>query len=200
MPTAANLTPEEQSHVLAARDIFSLAEEMEERVLEKFDGDQDAADLARRLRPRNANQERAWKQAQGTELHKAAAEVPDPWGVDLVADVHNIGLEERDKFGRTPLHVAAWFNNSPAVIRALLDLGANLEAKDPAGNTPLHLAAWFNDTPAVIEALLEAGADRDARDRFGRTPWDYAQDRIALAEAQDDTQLAGQLRQAFEVN
>ena len=89
---------------------------------------------------------------------------------------------------------------APAVIRTLLDLGGNLEAKDAAGNTPLHLAAWFNDTPAVIEALLEAGANRDARDRFGRTPWDYAQDRIALAESSGDLPLARQLRQAFEVN
>ena len=86
------------------------------------------------------------------------------------------------------------------MIRALLDLGANLEAEDPAGNTPLHLAAWFNNSPAVIEALLEAGADRDARDRFGRTPWDYAEERIALAEAQDDVQLAHELQQVFAVN
>ena len=119
------------------------------------------------------------------------------WGVDFVADFQNIGLEKRDQFGRTPLHSAAWFSNRPAVIRALLDLGADLEAKDPAGNTPLHLAAWLNDTPAVIQALLEAGADRDARDRFDRTPWDYAQDRIALADASEDPELARQLRQAF---
>ncbi|MDE2667543.1 MAG: ankyrin repeat domain-containing protein [Acidobacteriota bacterium] len=200
MPTAADLTPEEQTHVQAAQDLFSLAEKMEARVLEKFDGDQDQADVARKLRPRNAKQERAWKQAREPELHKAAAEVTDPWGVDFVADFHNIGLEERDQFGRTPLHMAAWFNNTPAVIRALLDLGANLEAKDPAGNTPLHMAAWFNDTPSVIKALLEAGADRDARDRFGRTPWDYAEDRIALAEASEDASLAQGLRQAFELN
>ena len=62
------------------------------------------------------------------------------------------------------------------------------------------LAAWFNDTPAVIQALMEAGADREARDRFGRTPWDYAQDRIAFAEAQEDANLARGLRRAFEVN
>ena len=146
MPTAENLTPEEKAHVLAARDIFSLAEKMEARVLEKFDGDQDVADVARKLRPRNAKQAQAWMQLRETGLHKAAAEVPDPWGVDFVADFHNIGVEERDQFGRTPLHVAAWFNNNPAVIEALLELGADLEAKDPKGNTPLHLAAWFNDT------------------------------------------------------
>lgn len=200
MPTAVNLTPEEKAHVLAARDIFRLAEKMEARVLEKFDGDQDKANVARKLRPRNAKQELAWKQLRETDLHKAAAEDPDPWGVDFVADFQNIGVEERDQFGRTPLHTAAWFSNSPAVIQALLGLGANLEAKDPAGNTPLHLAAWFNDTPAVIQTLLEAGANRDAQDRFGRTPWDYAEDRIVLAEASEDPELARQLRQAFEVN
>ena len=52
----------------------------------------------------------------------------------------------------------------------------------------------------MIEVLLEAAADRDARDRFDRTPWDYAEDRIALAESSEDPELARQLRQAFEVN
>ena len=102
MPTAENLTPEEKARVLAARDIFRLAEEMEARVLEKFDGDQNAADVARKLRPRNAKQERTWMQAEETNLHKAAAEIPDPWGVDFVADFQDIGLEERDQFGRDP--------------------------------------------------------------------------------------------------
>ncbi|MDE2757944.1 MAG: ankyrin repeat domain-containing protein [Acidobacteriota bacterium] len=180
--------------------MFRQWDESEARILEKFGGDVDKAVVALKLRPRNAKQKRAEKLFQETNLHKAAAEDPDPWGVDYVIDLRAIGLEERDGFGRTPLHVAAWFNKNPAVIEFLLKAGADLEARDPDGDTPLHLAAWFNDNPAVIEALLKAGADREVRDRFGRIPWDYAQDGIACAEASGNNQLARQRRQAFEAN
>ena len=44
---------------------------------------------------------------------------------------------------------------------------------------------------------MEAGADRDPRDRFGRTPWDNAEERIARAKAQEDTNLARRLRRTF---
>ena len=48
----------------------------------------------------------------------------------------------RTEFGTTPLHWAAAFNESPAVIAALLDAGADLKARTERGRTPLHLAAW----------------------------------------------------------
>ena len=56
-------------------------------------------------------------------------------------------------------------NESPAIIAALLDAGADLKARDKVGRTPLHSAAWSNESPAIIAALLDAGADLKARDR-----------------------------------
>jgi hypothetical protein len=52
---------------------------------------------------------------------------------------HGGMLEAKDRAGRTPLLVAAWNGQGPAV-RALLALGADPEAVDPRGTTALELA------------------------------------------------------------
>ena len=70
--------------------------------------------------------------------------------------------------GHTPLHMAAQYNEDPAVVRALLAHGADLNAKATTdGHTPLHEAAASNPNPDVLQALLAAGADPMARDRNG---------------------------------
>ena len=70
----------------------------------------------------------------------------------------------------TPLHLAAGFNDDPAVITTLLNAGADLEARTALNATPLHWAAVFNDDPAVITTLLNAGADLETRDVNKATP------------------------------
>ena len=74
----------------------------------------------------------------------------------------------------TPLHLAAWFSGSPAVIAALLQGGADpnakLDAKSAQDATPLHLAAQETSNPAVVEALLKGGADPNAKIDDGSTP------------------------------
>ncbi len=74
----------------------------------------------------------------------------------------------------TPLHLAAYFSGSPAVIAALLEGGADPNAKFAQGATPLHLAAQHNSDPAVIAALLEGGADPNAKSAQGFTPLHHA--------------------------
>ena len=81
----------------------------------------------------------------------------------------------RNRYGETPLHMAAKFGKAPAVIAALKKAGANLKAKDKKDRTPLHTAAVFSKAPAVVTALIEAGADLGARDARGRTPLQFAQ-------------------------
>ena len=49
-------------------------------------------------------------------------------------------VEGRDDDGRTPLHVAAAFNDNPAVLDALVAAGADVESRDDDGRTPLHAA------------------------------------------------------------
>ena len=80
----------------------------------------------------------------------------------------------------TPLHLAALFNENPAVIQALLAAGSDPMARTESGDeTPLHWAAG-NGSPAVVQALLAAGADAMMRTAMGRTPWDIAQDNEKL--------------------
>ena len=80
-------------------------------------------------------------------------------------------LEVRDRrYEATPLHWAAAFSDTPAVIVALLDAGADLEARNKNGRTPLHWAAAVSVSPAIITMLAEVGADLEAWDQGGRTP------------------------------
>ena len=76
---------------------------------------------------------------------------------------------EADKYGETRLHMAAAWG-SPAVVKVLLDAGADLEARAEGGATPLHMAAEWSQSPAVVKALLDAGADLEARAEGGATP------------------------------
>ena len=70
--------------------------------------------------------------------------------------------------GRTVLMWAAQYNKDPAVIKVLVNAGADVNAKDRAGRTALMWAEQFNRKPEVIAALVEAGATPDiARDKNG---------------------------------
>ena len=103
-----------------------------------------------------------------TPLHAAA-------GASRVAEVEillNAGADvnAKDTNYWTPLHAAAAFNPTPAVLEILLKAGADVNAKSTAGSTPLHLAAEKNPSSAVLEILLKAGADLRAIDNEGKTP------------------------------
>lgn len=67
------------------------------------------------------------------------------------------------------LHGAASLTGNPAIIRLLLDAGADANAVDDGGRTPLHEGAK-NDNPVVAAHLLAAGADPNALDNDGYTP------------------------------
>ena len=72
-----------------------------------------------------------------------------------------------------PLCIGSAGSNTedPAVIRVLLEAGADIRSRDVDGNTPLHWAArnlWYRTT--LLQALLDAGADINARNSDGETP------------------------------
>jgi uncharacterized protein len=109
----------------------------------------------------------------------------DPLAVRLTTAVHSgeLGelarlLEEQPKLAkariagrrggwRTPLHVAAdwpgYFPNGPAVVRLLIEAGADPSApsEDGPSETPLHWAASSDDVE-VAAALIDGGADIEA--------------------------------------
>jgi TonB family protein len=77
-------------------------------------------------------------------------------------------VDAPDEAGWTALMHAASAGHE-AVVRVLLDAGADIRRRDKVGETALHLAA-ANGRTAVSRLLLQAGADFAARDVEGRTP------------------------------
>ncbi|XP_043779832.1 ankyrin repeat domain-containing protein 65 isoform X3 [Cervus elaphus] len=81
-------------------------------------------------------------------------------------------VEERDRAGRTPLHLAV-LRGHVSLVRLLLQRGAQVGAADRAGRTPLHEAAWHAPS-RVAELLLRRGAPANARCLAGLTPLHWA--------------------------
>ena len=75
---------------------------------------------------------------------------------------------ERDAFGRTALHLAAWEGHA-AVVADLCRAGAEVNAGAQDSLTALHFAASKDRTEAA-RRLLNAGAAVNARSRKGATP------------------------------
>ena len=96
--------------------------------------------------------------------------------LEVVAACLAVGVDPtvRGRYGYTPLHWGARFNEDPASITLLLDAGAEVMARSSSNLTPLHWAAWFNENPAIITLLVDAGADVNTLDDFGATPLHYA--------------------------
>ena len=88
------------------------------------------------------------------------------------------GISHHVYAGDTALHVAAAAHD-PAVVDALLEVGAIVDARNRRGAAPLHYAAdGAPDASSeqrrrqsdVIAALVAAGADPNVRDKSGVAP------------------------------
>lgn len=67
------------------------------------------------------------------------------------------GIEQRNKQGRTPLHIATTKRNF-ALLRRCLEMKPNLEAKDSEGKTALFVAAIEVKDPQIFDFLIKCGA------------------------------------------
>jgi hypothetical protein len=82
-------------------------------------------------------------------------------------------LDVKDTYNQTPLSWAAR-NGYEAVVKLLLEKGAELESKDNRyGQTPLSWAAGSGHE-AVVKLLLEKGAELESKSRNGQTPLSWA--------------------------
>jgi ankyrin repeat protein len=78
-------------------------------------------------------------------------------------------VDKRDENRKTVLHSAAESGNE-AVVRLLVDRGADVKAKDKYGKTMLHSAASsWKENEAVVRLLVDRGADVKAKDNDGET-------------------------------
>ena len=85
----------------------------------------------------------------------------------------------------TPLHLAAYFNSSAAIVNALIKAGADIEAADSDQDSPLHHASRWN--PAVVPVLIGARCKVNVLDKLQYSPLFfaayYSEDRSAVAAA-----------------
>jgi ankyrin repeat protein len=70
-------------------------------------------------------------------------------------------VDEKDKYGDTPLHIAISNNGNSVIVEALLEKGAKVEAKNGHGHTPLYVAA-MNGYEEIVKVLLAYKADVSA--------------------------------------
>jgi len=80
-----------------------------------------------------------------------------------------VGIESKDKLGRTPLHTAVQHSN-PVLISLLIFEGAYINAKDKYEQTPLHYAAAYVKDTDILDYLISNGAALEEKDNHGYTP------------------------------
>jgi hypothetical protein len=90
----------------------------------------------------------------------------------LLAQGADVNAVARNPMKITPLHATA-ANGNLALLRVLLEKGADVNARQQSDFTPLHEAAHANN-PAMIQLFLEFGADRTLVNEDGRTPLEQA--------------------------
>jgi ankyrin repeat protein len=127
---------------------------------------------------------------QAKHLHSSECQcnlIPLAWAISrrydavvrLLLRKSDIDLESRDCLSNemfpmfyTPLSYAAFYGHE-AVVKLLLEAGAEVESKDYYDVTPLQVAVR-NGHVAIVKLLLEAGAKVDSKNRFGETPLQVA--------------------------
>ncbi len=116
-----------------------------------------------------AAQSSSWVPARASVWSTESADEQADNDIGAMSELLNF-LKERDKRGLKPLHVAARFNRSPAVVEALAEGGADVGAVTVHDLNALHVAACFSDSAAMVAALAAAGVDPNARDMHEATP------------------------------
>ncbi len=105
----------------------------------------------------------------GSSALHIAAEFGNAEILSLLLEKSSEGPNQRDKWGRTPLHNA----KNAATVDVLLHHSANINALDIDDNTPLHFAVSWRGFE-VVNHLINRSADVFKRDRPGYTALHHA--------------------------
>jgi ankyrin repeat protein len=145
--------------------------------------------LPRALRELRRHVLYALNHGDGDEVHRLLDQGLDPTGIrdrrgrtalHLMAQVSDPTLVTRlveagadvnagDCYRRTPLSAAAFDGAPAAVVRALLDAGADATLTDDMEASALHVIRCL-EADTVVPWLVEAGLDANAPDYGGRRP------------------------------
>jgi len=90
---------------------------------------------------------------------------------------HNVNVDSRDMFGRTPLMLACLLNDEEygyRMIRIFLRAGAYVNMQDDMGRTAMHYACIKGRARAVKRCLREDLIDVNGSDSDGNTPLMHA--------------------------
>ncbi len=110
-------------------------------------------------------------------LHKGAWRNTDTEATALLFSLYNNLDVTEPLFSMSPLHLAAWNNANPDILKELAAGGANVNAKDSVGDTPLHIALLQNTNPiGTARTLLELDADPMIANNQNITPRQIIQD------------------------
>lgn len=97
---------------------------------------------------------------------------------NYLVNLRNINIKTKDKYGNTPLHVAAMTSGTRyanlEILKKLLLTGVDLNTKNDLGCTPLLLATLSGSTTAV-NVLLNSRVDYKVQNNEGMTAIDYAE-------------------------
>lgn len=99
-------------------------------------------------------------------LHFAAM-IENPTIFQMLVDNNADINKEAERYKETPLLIAI-LNNSPSIVKILLDKGVNVHCKDIDGDTPLHIAAQKNIE--LLRLLTPKYDSLDLKNNNGVTP------------------------------
>lgn len=95
---------------------------------------------------------------------------PDEELLNIISELSDINRCGHDD--RTPLFYACQFNRF-ALVKQLVELGAEIDKRDYTEKTALHAAALIGNIDSVA-LLLKSGANVNAQDKRGFTAFDFA--------------------------